>query len=140
MTQLVPVVYVGNKPAAYDNIARSGKTWNGKGDIQEVTEPQAKLLMKFPDQWQLASADDLARVEHTEAIKVTDEDGDNVVIDPAAFKKPVEQMTKAELVAYAQDKWGKALNVNMAKKQLIDLIEEFERDLDTTVGVGPQAD
>lgn len=140
MTDLVSLVYVGNKPAAYDNIARSGKTWNGAGDVQEVTEAQAKQLLKFPDQWQLADGTDIERVEHTESIKVTDEDGDKVVIDPDAFKKPVEKMTKAELVAYAASKWGKELDVNKSKKDLIDLIEEFERDLDVTVGVGPRAD
>lgn len=135
MTDLVSLVYVGNKPAAYDNIARSGKTWNGKGDVQEVTESQAKQLLKFPDQWCLANEEDTARVEHTESIKVVDEDGDNVVIDPEAFKKPIEKMTKAEIVAYAKDRWGKELDVNLGKKTLIDLVEEFERDLDVTVGV-----
>ncbi|CAB4122881.1 hypothetical protein UFOVP33_70 [uncultured Caudovirales phage] len=140
MTQLVALVYVGNKPAAYDNIARSGKTWHGKGDVQEVTEAQAKQLLKFEDQWQLADGADIERVEHTESIKVTDEDGDNVVIDPEAFKKPLEKMTKAEMVAYAANKWGKELDVNSPKKALIDLIEEFERELDVTVGVGNPAD
>lgn len=135
MTDLVSLVYVGNKPAAYDNIARSGKTWNGKGDVQEVTESQAKQLLKFPDQWRLANEEDTARVEHIESIKVVDEDGDNVVIDPEAFKKPIEKMTKAEIVAYAKDRWGKELDVNLGKKTLIDLVEEFERDLDVTVGV-----
>lgn len=140
MTQLVPVKYVGKKPAAYDNIARSGKTWNGHGDIQEVTEAQAKILTKFDDQWVLADEADASRVDTPENIKVVDEDGDTVVIDPTAFKKPLEKMSKAEIVAYAFDKFGKQLDVNKAKKALIDLVEEFERDLDVTVGVGPKAD
>lgn len=134
MTALIALVYVGNKPAAYDNIARSGKTWNGPGDIQEVTEVQARQLLKFPDQWALFDPNDKAVVEHTESIKVVDEDGDQVVIDPDSFKKPIEKMTKAEMVAYAADRWGKHLEVTMAKKMMIDQIEEWERDLDVKIG------
>lgn len=140
MTQLVKIQYVGNKKAAYDNVARSGVTWDGFGDIKEVTEDQAKLLLKFPDQWMLVNEEDTSRVEAPESIKVVDEDGDTVVIDPDAFKKPVERMTKAEIVAYAKNKFGKDLDVAKGKKALIDIIEEFERDLDVTVGVGPRAD
>lgn len=136
MSATILLMYVGNKPAAYDNIARSGKTWNGHGDIQEVTEAQARLLLKFPDQWQLVYEAQQQAVEHTESIKVTDEDGDQVIIDPDAFKKPIEKMTKAEMVAYARDRWSKDLDVSMAKKMMIDQIEEWERDLDVTIG-GP---
>lgn len=134
MTTMIALVYVGNKPAAYDNIARSGKTWNGPGDIQEVTEVQARQLLKFPDQWALFDQNDQKTIEHTESIRVVDEDGDQVVIDPDAFKKPIEKMTKAEMVAYAADRWGKQLEVTMAKKMMIDQIEEWERDLDVKIG------
>lgn len=140
MTELVKVQYVGNKKAAYDNVARTGHTWEGYGDIKEVTEAQAKLLTKFSDQWILVNEEDAERVQTPENIKVVDEDGDTVVIDPEAFKKPIEKMTKAEIVAYAHDKFGKELDVTKAKKALIDIVEEFERDLDVTIGVGPKAD
>lgn len=138
MTSTVKLVYVGNKPAAYDNIARSGKTWNGPGDVQEVTELQARLLLKHPDQWALMNEDDRAAVEHTEMIKTIDEDGDTVIIDPDAFKKPLEKMSKAEMVAYASDRWNKTLEVTMAKKMMIDQIEEWEHDLDVTIGGDPE--
>jgi hypothetical protein len=140
MTQLVAVKYIGKKPAAYDNIARSGVTWNGNGDVQEVTEAQAAALIKFADQWVLADEEDAARVNTPSNIKVEDEDGDTVVIDPEAFKKPIEKMTKAEIVAYAMNKFGKELDVSKAKKALIDMVEEFEHELDVTIGVGPRAD
>lgn len=138
MTSMVKLVYVGNKPTAYDNIARSGKSWNGYGDVQEVTEVQARQLLKFADQWQLADEADRESVEHTESIKITDEDGDQVIIDPDAFKKPLEKMTKAEMVAYANDRWGKKLDVTMAKKMMIDQIEEWQHDLDVTIGGHPE--
>jgi hypothetical protein len=140
MTQLVAVKYVGKKPHAYDNIARSGVTWNGNGDVQEVTEAQAAALIKFPDQWELANEDDAVRVATPSSIKVEDEDGDTVIIDPKAFKKPLEKMSKAEIVAYAKDRFGKDLDVTKGKKTLIDIVEEFERELDVTVGVGPRLD
>ena len=140
MTQLVKVQYVGNKKAAYDNVARSGVTWEGFGDIKEVTEDQAKLLMKFPDQWMLVNEEDTERVQAPTNIKVVDEDGDTVVIDPEVFSKPIEKMTKAEIVAYAANKFGKDIDVNKSKKALIDIVEEFERDLDVTIGVGPRLD
>ena len=134
MTQMVKLVYIGNKPTAYDNIARSGVTWNGKGDIQEVTDAQAKQLLRFQDQWQLVNEGDRASIEAPVSIKVTDEDGDQVVVDPDTFKKPLERMTKAEMVAYAKDRWCKTLDSKRSSKFLIDQIEEWERDLDVSVG------
>ena len=134
MAVMVKLVYVGNKPVAYDNIARSGQTWAGKVDIQEVTDLQARQLLKFPDQWQLVNEADRETVEHIETIKVVDEDGDLTVVDPDAFKKPLEKMSKSEMVAYAQNRWGKALEPTLAKKMMIDQIEEWERDLDVTIG------
>lgn len=135
MANLIKLVYVGNKPAAYDNIARSGKTWNGKGDIQEVTDAQAKLLLKFPDQWQLVDAKDKAAIEAPVSISVTDEAGEVEVVDPDALKQPIEKMSKTELSALAKNKWGKELSVNKNRKDMIDQIEEWERDLDLVIGV-----
>jgi hypothetical protein len=135
MANLIKLVYVGNKPAAYDNIARSGKTWNGKSDVQEVTDAQAKLLLKFPDQWQLVDAKDKAAIEAPVSISVTGEAGEDVIVDPETFKQPIEKLSKSELSAYALNKWGKDLSANKNRKDMIDQIEEWERDLDVIVGV-----
>lgn len=54
---LVGVIYVGKKPTAHDNVAGSGKVWNGNGDVQEVTELQAATLTKYRDQWAYAPTD-----------------------------------------------------------------------------------
>ena len=132
--RLIPVRYVGKKPSAYDSVARSGATWNGYGDVQDVTDAQAKLLIKYPDQWQLANLGDADQVNAPVSITVTDEDGDRVVIDPDTFKKPLERMSKAELVALAKDRWGKTLDARKSTKHMIDQIEEYQRDLDITVG------
>lgn len=129
MSNLVPVIYVGNKPHAFDNIAHSGKSWQGKGDVQEVTDAQAKLLLKYPDQWALANEADRAAVEAPVAIQGTDEDGQPVSIDPDDLKKPLEKMNKAELSALAKQSWDKELDPAMTKKAMIDQIEEWQHEL-----------
>ena len=130
MTKLIALRYVGKKPAAYDNIARSGVTWNGFGDVQEVSDAQAKLLLKYPDQWALADARDESAVSAPVSISVQDEDGDDVAIDPEALSKPLEKMSKAELKAFAHQKWGQELDARKSTKAMIDQIEEWERDLE----------
>jgi hypothetical protein len=136
MSKLIPIVYVGKKPAAFDNVARSGKCWNGNGDVQEVTDAQAKLLIKFPDQWALADEADAAAVNTLESVQVTDDEGNAVDIAHASLTKPLESMSKPELVAFAQAKFGQELNATKPKKLLIDAIEEFERDLEPVANVG----
>ena len=129
MSNLVPVVYVGNKPHAFDNIAHSGKSWQGKGDVQEVTDAQAKLLLKYPDQWALANEADRAAVEAQVSIEGKDENGEAVTIDPDDLKKPLEKMNKAELAALAKQSWDKELDPAMTKKAMIDQIEEWQHEL-----------
>lgn len=129
MSNLVPVIYVGNKPHAFDNIAHSGKSWQGKGDVQEVTDAQAKLLLKYPDQWALANEVDRAAVEAPVSIEGKDENGEAVTIDPDDLKKPLEKMNKAELSALAKQSWDKELDPAMTKKAMIDQIEEWQHEL-----------
>lgn len=129
MSNLVPVVYVGNKPHAFDNIAHSGKSWQGKGDVQEVTDAQAKLLLKYPDQWALANEADRATVDAPVSIQSQDENGEAVTIDPDDLKKPLEKMNKAELSALAKQSWDKELDHAMTKKAMIDQIEEWQHEL-----------
>jgi hypothetical protein len=129
MSNLVQVVYVGNKPHAFDNVAHSGKCWTGKGDVQEVTDAQAKLLLKYPDQWALANEADRAAVEAPVSIQGKDEDGEPVSIDPDDLKKPLEKMNKTELTALAKQTWDKELDPAMTKKAMIDQIEEWQHEL-----------
>lgn len=131
---LVKIQYVGRKAAAGDNVARSGKIWDGEGDIQEVTQAQAKILIKYPDQWALAEEGDREMVETPVHLKVVDEDGDIVLIDPADLIKPLDQMSKTELKAYAKNRWGKDLDTRWSSKRLLDQIEEWELELDQVNG------
>jgi hypothetical protein len=133
MSNLVQVVYVGKKQYAFDNIAHSGKCWAGKGDVQEVTKAQAKLLLKYNDQWALVNESDRAAVETQVSIQCKDEDGETVSIDPDDLKKPLEKMSKIELLALAKHTWGKKLDHAMTKKAMIDQIEEWQNELDASV-------
>lgn len=125
---LIPIVYVGQKESAVDNVAFSGKVWAGNGDVQEVTHAQAKALLKHPKVWQLAEPQDAPRVEAPIEIVVKDEDGESVAIDDADLRKPLERMSKAELTALAFSRWGKHLDSRKPTKLLIDQIEEWIRD------------
>lgn len=134
MSHLIPIVYVGHKPHAFDNVAHSGKSWQGKGDVQEVSDAQARLLLKYPDQWALVNAADQAVVDAPVVIEGRDEDGARVSIDPGALKKPLEKMNKAELFALARQSWGKELDRAMSRKVMIDQIEEWMNTLPLVEG------
>lgn len=125
MTEFVNIVYVGNKPHAFDNVAKSGKSWEGKGAVQQVTDKQAKILLKYPDQWALENEGDQAVVDTPNTVESVGENGEAVVVNEEDLKKPLERMTKPELVAFAKDKWGKDLDVSLSKKLMIDQIEEW---------------
>lgn len=130
MSAFVKLRYVGKKPVAIDNITRTGITWNGHGDVQEVPSFAAKALLKFPDQWELANEADLEKVEASDSVRVVDEDGDSVLVEQRDLSKPLERMSKAELKAFALSRYGKELDVRKSTKALIDQIEELEGDID----------
>lgn len=123
---LIPIVYLGNKTFAFDNVAHSGKSWKGNGDVQEVTHTQAKALLKHPKIWGLARPEDAAVVEKPIEIEVKDEDGESVTVDADDLRKPLEKMSKPELIALAFTRWGKHLDGRRSTKALIDQIEELQ--------------
>lgn len=92
----VRVQYVGKKPFTVDNIAGSGKCWNGAGDIQVVTESQGEKLAAYADQWKV-----LAEVEgsltNEDALKALKELG----ADPTLATPHAKQTEDANVVAAA---------------------------------------
>jgi hypothetical protein len=44
-------------------------------------------------------------------------------------------MSKAELIGYAKNKWGKVLDARTSSKSMIDKIEEWELELDVSIGI-----
>jgi hypothetical protein len=79
---------------------------------------------------------DTAAVNVITTTDVTGEDGEAVSVSADAFSKPLEKMSKAELVALAKAKFGQELDASKPKKLLIDAIEEFNRDLEPIANVG----
>lgn len=124
---LVQVVYVGRKPFAVDNVAQSGKQWMGHGDVQEVTPAQARLLVKYPDQWRLVSDKDVAALEASTVMQQTTDDGEVVEVNKDDLQKPVERMNKTELMALAQT-MGKELAPTLSKKAMADQIETWKNE------------
>lgn len=55
----VAIRYIGNKPKKLDNIAKTETEWKGFGDVQEVSQEAARLLLvpKYSAVWQLASSE-----------------------------------------------------------------------------------
>ena len=47
------IKYIGKKPTKQDNVAGTGKTWNGAGDVQEVSDLAAERLLKHSDAFAL---------------------------------------------------------------------------------------
>lgn len=123
----IKIKYVGKKPAATDNVAGSRVTWDGPGDVKEVTVAQAKTLLKYPDQWALVNSSDVGRLSAPVTIGVKDDDGTLAVVNTEELGRPLEKMSKPELVALAKSKFGKDLDASKPKKLLIDEIEEFEQ-------------
>lgn len=123
---MVRIEYVGKKPTAHDNVANSRVCWNGNGDIQEVTEAQAKILLKFPDQWALADGKDQSKVDAPVTIQVVEASGDIANVNEAELNKPLEKMDKNELKAYAKKNFSKDLDGRMSSKLMIDQIEEWQ--------------
>ena len=50
------IKYVGKKPTKQDNVAGTGKVWVGAGDVHEIPDEDAALLLKHPDVWAEAAA------------------------------------------------------------------------------------
>lgn len=48
------IMYVGKKPMKTDNVAGTDTVWNGKGDVQEVSDPAAvEKMVAHADVWRV---------------------------------------------------------------------------------------
>lgn len=126
----IKVEYIGKKPFCIDNVAKSGKVWNGPGDVQEVTPQQAKILTGYADQWMLVDAGDTDAMEAPNTVATADAQGNAVLTDAADLQGPLEKMTATELVAYAKLKYGKDLKPNRGRKVLLDEVLSMGNDVD----------
>lgn len=124
----VNVLYVGKKPFAMDNVAKSGKAWNGEGDVQQVTPAQAKILCKYPDQWQLVDPADTALLDRPVLVDTINKDGEAVQVDAATLNGRVDRMDKPTLLAYAKKTFDRDLNPKLSRKVLLDEVEALTKN------------
>lgn len=127
---MIDVKYIGKKPSAIDNVASSGKTWAGNGDVQSVTASQARRLIAYRDQWELVNPDDLNEVNEPTITRVLDQTGKQVDVSEADLNRPLERLSATELVALAKQRFGKEFNPRIGKTRLINEIEELEKGTD----------
>lgn len=57
------IEYIGSKPIKTDNVAWTGVSWNGHGDIQDVPDGAVAKLLAHPTIWQPAAP--IAQAEPT---------------------------------------------------------------------------
>lgn len=149
--QLVGVMYVGKKPNAVDSLARSGVTWNGRGDVQFVSEDAAVQLCGYPDQWWPAQDDVPTQEEVDELVAAFGVKGDKSVLKPIIIYAPVvdgekektriappagkkqsdyAKMTLTQLRKIANDEHGHKFKIGITTKAAADelhLLDEQAR-------------
>lgn len=141
---LVKIVYVGKKPYATDNVAHSGKSWNGRGDVQEVTLRQASMLCRFPDQWQVVDGKPLPDEKSIEQklAQLTPPKPGGVGV----AGKRLDDMDERELADHALYYYEVTLDPKLGREEMLDRINEavrtagqdaeFARNQEITGGAG----
>lgn len=119
------VMYVGKKPFTVDNVAGTGKSWEGRGSVQAVTEDQARILLSHPDQWWPAGK--LPTSEEVDAKTVAFFSGTKIP-EGAALPKDVKEMSLAELKAHAKKIYGEKLRARTVKAALEEIAHIEEQD------------
>jgi len=127
---MAQVKYIGRKATAIDNVANSGVMWNGNGDVQAVTDRQARILVKYADQWTLAEESDSILLKKEPVMAFINPEGERVEIPESAMKKPLEHMDMDELRAYALEFYQKSFGPRISRKRLVDEIEELQRGME----------
>lgn len=127
---MAQVKYIGRKATAVDNVANSNTTWSGPGDVQTVTDRQARILVSFADQWVLDDDSESIAVRREPSTVFINPAGDRVEIPESALKKPLEHMDADELRAYALEHYQKSMHPRAGRKRMIDEIEEMQRGMD----------
>ena len=127
---MAQIKYIGRKASAVDNVASSRVVWDGPGDVQTVTDRQARILLQYPDQWALAEGSDALSLKKESVLAFINPEGERVEVSETALKKPLENMDTDELRAYALEHYQKGFGPRMSRKRLIDEIEELGRGME----------
>lgn len=95
----VLLAYVGDKPVKRDTVTSTKTRWLGYGDVQPVPEAKAKLFLRFPDVWILASdfkspTETAVTTEQIDEIAVV-EGEEGPASETAAITAPSDESTDA---------------------------------------------
>ena len=53
---MAKIEYVGKKPEKHDNVAGTDTVWKGRGDVQEVSDPEAvEKMLRHSDCWRMVA-------------------------------------------------------------------------------------
>jgi hypothetical protein len=126
---LVKIVYVGRKPSAIDNVARSGKLWNGFGDVQEVTSVQANILLRYPDQWAVFDqksppSKEGSLEENLQRMNEMYEANKGQRTGHSLNARRLEDMSETELVDHARHYYGLELDPKLPIDEMRMFIED----------------
>lgn len=124
---LILVKYVGRKLSKQDNVAGTQLVWT-QGQIHALPPLVASKLLRFADVWQEATTEEFERDPSALGIIVTSADivpTKRTELDKKAKAvnlPPLQQMSKAELGAYAQTQFGITLDAKLAENEMIQQI------------------
>ncbi len=117
---MVPVKYVGIRAGGFiDNLYGSGATWARPGDVVEIDDYPALLLLRHPEfedgrKGKLYGTPIKAKAPEKE----TDDDQRPPPVQ-------LEAMTKAEIATYAKRSFGIDLNLRETKDELVHRVSRM---------------
>lgn len=101
MTQLIKVLYVGQKPEKRDNVNHSvgarGRVWRGFGASLDVQSDEASVLFNYPDVW--CSAEDFEVHDEAYSAKLEAEEAEKALIAEREAATRIEQERLAALAS-----------------------------------------
>jgi hypothetical protein len=113
--QTIALQYIGKKPRQTDTVAKTGIVWNGPGDVQRVPILEVSKFLAHPMVWAVhAPGAGLERIKPA--------DGDPVPAEvkaEAVMTDPLNEMDKAQLVAYAE-----SIGIKLDKRRTVEALRE----------------
>lgn len=115
---MTKIRYIGLKPVKHDNVADTGLTWNGAGDVHEVTDPaKACKLLANSLVWDEPE-------EEAEAKSETNKPAPDA--EPDAGKTTVQKVVKLDALRERAKELGVDVKGTWGEPRLTKAIEEAE--------------
>jgi len=114
----IPIKYVGLKETGdSDHLYGTNIVWKGPGDVQEVPEDKAKLLMNHPDVWKDAPKaaerkEDPLVAEAPQSKRITETEDDHVAAK-------IHLMPKEDLIRYALTEFNERIDPELPDEDVL---------------------